>query len=70
MARLRDSFGRTFDNFTSLTVVWSTSDPTLANFVDMTSSVKMMFVKYKEDKSLRKAICMYRIYSNKRHGTY
>ncbi|KAJ7382709.1 hypothetical protein OS493_033272 [Desmophyllum pertusum] len=53
---LRDSLGRLFDNFTSLTVVWSTSDGTLAEFVDMTSSVKMMFVKYKEDENLRRAI--------------
>lgn len=59
MVHLRDSLGRLFDNFTSLTVVWSTSDPMLAEFVDMTSSVKMMFVKYKEDESLRRAICMY-----------
>jgi len=53
VAHVRDSLGRTFDNVTSLTVVWSTSDYTLAEFVDMMSSVKMMFVKYKEDENLR-----------------
>ena len=59
MLHLRDSLGRLFDNFTSLTVMWSTSDRELAEFVDMTSSVKMMFVKYKEDDNLRRALCMY-----------
>jgi len=39
--------------------MWSTSDRELAEFVDITSSVKMMFVKYKEDENLRRALCMY-----------
>ncbi|CAH3168221.1 unnamed protein product [Porites lobata] len=56
IAHLRDSLGRSFDNFTSLTVVWTTSDRSLAEFVDKTSSVKMMFVTYKKDEDLRKAI--------------
>ena len=59
MLHVRDSLGRTFDNFTSLSVMWSTSDRELAEFVDMASSVKMMFVKYKEDENLRRALCMY-----------
>ena len=62
MLHLRDSLGRSFDNFTSLTVIWSTSDHELAEFVDLTSSVKMMFVKYKEDENLRRALCMYFIH--------
>ena len=56
---VRDSLGRSFDNFTSLSVMWSTSDRELAEFVDMASSVKMMFVKYKEDENLRRTLCMY-----------
>ena len=59
MLHLRDSLGRSFDNFTSLAVMWSTSDRELAEFVDITSSVKMMFVKYKEDENLRRALCKY-----------
>ena len=39
--------------------MWSTSDRELAEFVDMASSVKMMFVKYKEDENLRRTLCMY-----------
>ena len=59
MLHVRDSLGRSFDNFTSLSVMWSTSDRELAEFVGLASSVKMMFVKYKEDESLRRALCMY-----------
>ena len=57
VVHLRDSKGRLFDNFTSLTVVWSSSDSKLAKFPDLTSSVKMMFVRYKEDENLGRAIC-------------
>lgn len=56
VANLRDSLGRTFDNFTSLKVQWTTSDDALAEFVDLATSVKMMFVSYKEDEDLRRAV--------------
>lgn len=44
-------------------MVWTTSDRSLAEFVDKTSSVKMMFVTYKKDEDLRKAICKQHIFS-------
>ena len=57
VAHLRDPLGRTFDNFTSLKVQWTTSDDSLAEFLDLTTSVKMMFVTYKEDENLRGTVC-------------
>ncbi|XP_029186949.2 LOW QUALITY PROTEIN: nuclear pore membrane glycoprotein 210-like [Acropora millepora] len=56
VAHLRDPLGRTFDNFTSLKVQWTTSDDSLAEFLDLTTSVKMMFVAYKEDENLRSSV--------------
>ena len=40
---LRDKQGRLFDNFTSLSVIWSSSNTSLAKFLDLSRSVNMMF---------------------------
>ena len=57
---LRDARGRLFDNFTSLSVSWSSSNTSLARFPDLSKSVNMMFLRVKEDENVQRSVCKYR----------
>ena len=57
---LRDARGRLFDNFTSLSVSWSSSNSSLARFPDLSKSVNMMFLRVKEDENVQRSVCKYR----------
>ncbi|KAK2568492.1 Nuclear pore membrane glycoprotein 210 [Acropora cervicornis] len=44
------------ENCVSSNKEWTTSDNSLAEFLDLTTTVKMMFVAYKEDENLRNSV--------------